>query len=109
MPANISKERPHDAASRASASSGHLQEHGETMFQKWRFWANGARQVYLGGLFALMSVGLGPPGQTWRDTVGDESGNTEKTNEKTTAFRVLPRVRAGAGGVPGGGSCNIIG
>ena len=91
MPVNIRKERPHEAASRVSASPVHLQEHGETMFQKFRCWANGARQVHLGGLFALMSVGLGPPGQTWRETVGDESGNTGKTNGKHS-------VLGGAGG-----------
>ena len=71
----------------------HLQEHGETMFQKLRFGANGARQVCLGALKRLMSVGLGPPGQTWRCTLRGNSGNTAKTNGKRPVFPV------GRGGV----------
>ena len=36
-------------------------------------------EAYL-GLFAIMSVGLGPPGQTWSDTLGVESGSIGQTD-----------------------------
>ena len=84
MPVELSKQTTTRGSPKGKCIPRHLQEHGEIMFQKPRFWANRARQVCLGGFFALMSVGLGPPGHTWRRTLSDNSRSSGKTNRKAS-------------------------